>query len=78
MFFAMRVARLKESGKRACYHVMSRVVDRQMVLGLEEKEKFRKLMRAVESFSGMNVLTYAILDNHFHILLDLDLAPSGN
>ena len=25
----MRVARLKESGKRACYHVMSRVVDRQ-------------------------------------------------
>jgi hypothetical protein len=62
----MRVARLKESGKRACYHVMSRVVDRQMVLGLEEKERFRKLLRAVESFSGVNVLTYAILDNHFH------------
>jgi len=31
----MRVARLKESGKRACYHVMSRVVDRQMVRGAE-------------------------------------------
>ena len=59
----MRVARLKESGKRACYHVMSRVVDRQMVLGSEEKEKFRKLMRAVEAFSGVQVLTYAILDN---------------
>ena len=67
----MRVARLKESGKRACYHVMSRVVDRQMVLGGEEKEKFRKLMRAVEGFSGVNVLTYAILDNHFHLLIEV-------
>jgi len=67
----MRVARLKESGKRACYHVMSRVVDRQMVLGADEKEKFRKLLRAVESFSGVHVLTYAILDNHFHILLEV-------
>ena len=67
----MRVARLKESGKRACYHVMSRVVDRQMVLGREEKEKFRKLMRAVEAFSGVNVLTYAILDNHFHLLIEV-------
>ena len=67
----MRVARLKESGRRACYHVMSRVVDRQMVLGSEEKEKFRKLMRAVEGFSGVKVLTYAILDNHFHALLEV-------
>jgi len=67
----MRVARLKESGKRACYHVMSRVVDRQMVLGAQEKEKFRKLMRQVEGFSGVRILTYAILDNHFHILLEV-------
>ena len=67
----MRVARLKESGKRACYHVMSRVVDRQMVLGGEEKERFRKLMRAVEGFSGVKVLTYAVLDNHFHLLLEV-------
>ncbi len=43
----MRAARLKESGKRACYHVMSRMVDHQMVLGAAEKKKFRKLMRAV-------------------------------
>jgi putative transposase len=67
----MRVARLKESGRRACYHVMSRIVDRQMVMGGEEKEKFRKLMRAVEAFSGVHVLTYAVLDNHFHILVEV-------
>ena len=67
----MRVARLKESGKRAFYHVMSRVVDRQMVLGSPEKEKFRKLIRQVEGFSGVRVMTYAILDNHFHLLLEV-------
>ncbi len=67
----MRVARLKESGKRACYHVMSRVVDRQMVLDHLEKEHFRKLMRQVAGFSGVRIMTYAILDNHFHILLEV-------
>ncbi len=67
----MRVARLKETGKRACYHVMSRVVDRRMVLGGDEKEHFRQLMRAVEGYSGVHVLTYAILDNHFHLLLEV-------
>ena len=67
----MRVARLKERGKRAYYHVMSRVVAREMLMGAEEKERFRKLMRAAEGFSGVEVLTYAILDNHFHILVEV-------
>lgn len=67
----MRVARLKENGKRACYHVVSRVVDRQRVLGAEEKTQLRHFMRAVESFSGINVLTFAIMDDHFHLLLEL-------
>ncbi|MEM7393388.1 MAG: transposase, partial [Verrucomicrobiota bacterium] len=48
---------------------MSRVVNREFVLGKEEKEQFRRLMRRLEMFTGLNVLTYAILDNHFHILL---------
>jgi REP element-mobilizing transposase RayT len=50
---------------------MSRVVDRQMVFGNVEKEKFRKLMRQSETFSGVRIITYAILDNHFHILLEV-------
>ncbi|MEM7390921.1 MAG: transposase [Verrucomicrobiota bacterium] len=48
---------------------MSRVVNRDFVLGVEEKEAFRGLMRTLEGFTGLEVLTYAILDNHFHILL---------
>ncbi len=36
-----------------------------------EKEHFRKLMRAYEIFSGVHVLSYAILGTHVHILLEV-------
>jgi REP element-mobilizing transposase RayT len=64
----MRTPRIKEDGA-GYYHVISRVVDRRMVFDRDEKERFRTTMRAVEAFSGCEVLTYACLDNHFHILL---------
>ncbi|MEM7396245.1 MAG: transposase, partial [Verrucomicrobiota bacterium] len=54
-----------------CVHVMSRVVNRDFVLGDEEKKQFRRLMRRLERFTGLHVLTYAILDNHFHLLLQV-------
>ena len=63
-----RTASVKEQGE-ACYHVVSRVVDRQRVLTRDEKERFRKYMRNLEAFTGVEVLTYALLDNHFHLLL---------
>jgi len=55
------------------YHCLSRVVDRRMVLGEVEKEKFRSMMRKVEGFCGVQILTYAILSNHFHILVQVPL-----
>ena len=64
----MRESRIKES-EAANYHIISRIVDRQMLMGPAEKEKFRKLMRAVEVFSGCQLITYATLTNHFHALL---------
>jgi REP element-mobilizing transposase RayT len=53
------------------YHVISRVVDRRFVLGPEEKEKFRTLMRMQENFTGCRVLSYCLMDNHFHLLLEV-------
>lgn len=64
----MRKARIKEECG-AFYHCFSRVVDRQRIIDTPEKLKFRALMRAMEGFSGVQVLTYAILDNHWHMLL---------
>ena len=59
---------LPESGTY-CVHVMSRVVDRRFILGAEEKAKFRDLMRRQAEFSGLEIVTYVIMANHFHILL---------
>jgi REP element-mobilizing transposase RayT len=64
----MRTARITETTS-AYYHVTSRVVDRRMALDDNEKRIFHGLMRAAEAFCGVQVVTYAILDNHFHILL---------
>jgi len=64
----MRVARIKEPDG-GYYHVISRVVDRRMVLDDKEKERFRTLLHQAEHFSGVEVLTYAVLDNHFPLLL---------
>ena len=63
----MRTARIKEKG--AYYHIISRVIDRQMLLDEVHKEQFRRTMRAAEGFSGVRILTWAALDNHIHILL---------
>jgi putative transposase len=59
------------------YHCVSRVVDRRFVLKEEEREKFRMFMRMVENFSGCRVLSYCLMSNHFHILLEVPPAPAG-
>ncbi|NCD32319.1 MAG: hypothetical protein EOL87_02755 [Spartobacteria bacterium] len=54
----------------AYYHCMSRIVGREMLLGPAEKEHMRRLIRRVEAFTGVNVLTYAVMTNHIHLLLE--------
>ena len=51
------------------YHVMSRTTGGQMLLGDTEKEAFRRLMWRMSKFSGVEILTYAVMDNHFHLLV---------
>jgi putative transposase len=57
--------------KPAIYHCISRVVDRRFAFGQEEKERFRSLMRMYEKFSGCRVLSYCLMDNHIHLLLEV-------
>lgn len=70
----MRSARIKAEGA-GYYHVMSRVIERRMALGEREKEYLCRLMRKVEAFSGVQILTYTILTNHFHVLLYVPEQP---
>ena len=59
------------------YHVISRVVERRFAFGPEEKEKFRALMRLQEKFSGCRVVSYCVMCNHFHILLEVPPMADG-
>ncbi len=63
--------------KPAIYHCISRVVDRRFVFGDVEREHFRMFMRMQENFSGCRVLSYCIMSNHFHILLEVPPMPKG-
>jgi REP element-mobilizing transposase RayT len=58
----------ENSGGQA-YHVMSRTAGGEMVFGDVEKEAFRRLMWRLARFSGVEILTYALMGNHFHILV---------
>ncbi|NCD32800.1 MAG: transposase [Spartobacteria bacterium] len=66
---SMKQKRIKRD-HLAYYHCMSRIVGRQMLLGAREKEHMRRLIRRVEGFTGVHVLTYAVMTNHIHLLLE--------
>ena len=53
----------------ACYHVMSRTAGGEFLFGDLEKEAFRKMMWRLAEFTGVEILTYALMDNHFHLLV---------
>ena len=66
----MRRARmLVPEGVEGVYHVVSRVVERRMAFGDEEKRHFVRLMKAYAGFSGIQVLAWCIMSNHFHMLV---------
>jgi len=61
----------------AIYHVVSRVVDRQFVFGREEKDVFVRMMREYEAFCGVQVLSYCVMSNHFHVLVEVPPKVKG-
>jgi putative transposase len=63
--------------KPVIYHCISRVVGRDFVLEVDEREHFRMLMRMCEKFTGCRVLSYCLMSNHFHLLLEVPPMPEG-
>jgi len=64
----MRRKRLKLSSE-SCYHVINRVHDREFMFNAKWAGMFVDLMRRVEVFTGVEVLTYCVMSNHFHLLV---------
>jgi len=52
------------------------VVYRNFILADEEREAFRMFTRMYENFSGWRVLSYCVMSNHYHILLEVPPMPA--
>lgn len=55
--------------KSAVYHCMTRTVNGERLFKDREKEVLRKMIWQVADFSGVEILTYCIMSNHFHVLV---------
>ena len=60
---------MKVSGAAAVYHCMTRTVNGEMLFKDREKEMLRKMLWQVADFSGVEILTYCVMSNHFHVLV---------
>lgn len=75
----MRRARLKGTAPAsvAYYHCLSRVVDRRFIFGDPEKTRFVELMRELEGFCRVRILTFCVMSNHFHLLVEVPARPEA-
>src|ERR1700676_2808013 len=68
----MRFPRVKAQGQ-GFYHVSSRIVAGVFVFGTAglrrvASEKFRSMMGRQAAFSGVQILDYSLMSNHFHLI----------
>ena len=67
----MRQARIKvDAGEgEAVYHCMTRTVNGERLLDDVAKEVLRKQLWKVADYCGVQIVTFAIMSNHFHVLV---------
>ena len=67
----MRTARIKIAAEEgtAVYHCMTRTVNGERVIDDPAKEVLRGQLWLTAEFCGVEILTYAIMSNHFHVLV---------
>ena len=64
----MRRPRVKAEGE-GFYHVVSRIGGRRFLIDEKEKRILLGMIRGAAAFSGVQVYTYAVMSNHFHLLV---------
>lgn len=68
---------LFDACQAGCFHVVNRIYDRKYLLDKTGKNFMLKLIRAYEEVCGVEVLTFCIMDNHFHLLVRVPHRPEG-
>ena len=61
-----------KSDQCGVYHLIARVVHRRYLLGEVEREVWVHALHRAACFSGVEVVTYSVLENHAHILVRID------
>jgi len=64
----MRQGRINPPNQINVFHCFSRAVAGQHLFHQREKEQFRRLMWKHAAFCHMQIITYAVMINHFHIV----------
>ena len=59
------------------FHIVSRVVERDMKFGPLELKVFRDMLGAIAAFCHVEVLTFCLMGNHFHLLVRVPPRPEG-
>ncbi|MCC5806014.1 MAG: transposase [Opitutales bacterium] len=57
---------------RAAFHCVCRVTRQLGLLGEPERDALAAAMRRAAAFSGVELLAYCVLSNHFHLLVRVD------
>jgi putative transposase len=65
----MRQLRIKSLNQPACYHIICRITQGQHWLGEAEKVYLTSLLHRVARYCGVEVLTFCVMSNHFHLLI---------
>jgi putative transposase len=67
-----RVPRKQQWAEEACYHVMDRGHNREAVFGDDDDRRaFLRLVGRYRERFGFRLYHYCLMDNHFHLLLQL-------
>ena len=64
----MRRKRIKNDGE-GYYHLVNRCAFKQFLFEDSDKAIFVGMLRRMAEFSGIDILTYCVMSNHFHILV---------
>jgi len=54
-----------------CVHVVSRTAGQEILFGDQDKETFHKILFKQLKFSGLRVIAWCFMGNHFHLLLEV-------
>jgi REP element-mobilizing transposase RayT len=64
--------RFKSKHNAAIYHCISRTINGEKIFDDKAKEIMRKHLHQAAEFSGVKVITYALMINHFHVLVKVE------